>query len=108
MPMSFEVYDDGGGKARWRLRSTNGQTIAAAGEAFATRSNAKRAAAAFKANVAKNDFEIYADSGGKYRWRAKSRNGQTVASSGESFASQSSAKRAATNVQKSVSAATLS
>jgi uncharacterized protein len=66
MPMSFDVYDDSGGKARWRLQSSNGQTIASAGESFANRSNAKRAAAAFKANAAKTDFEVYADSGGKH------------------------------------------
>jgi hypothetical protein len=60
-------------------------TIASAGESFANRSNARRAAAAFKADAAKTDFEVYADSGGKHRWRARSRNGQTVASSGESF-----------------------
>ena len=107
MPMSFEVYDDGGGKARWRLKSSNGKLVASAGESFATRSNAKRAAAAFKANVAKNEFEVYADSGGRHRWRARSRNGQTVASSGESFDSASSARRAATNVQKNAGSATL-
>lgn len=44
-------------------------------------------------------FEIYADSGSKYRWRLKSSNGQTVASSGESFDSRSNAKRAAENVK---------
>jgi uncharacterized protein YegP (UPF0339 family) len=37
-------------------------------------------------------FEVYADTGGHYRWRLKASNGQTVASSGESFASKSNAK----------------
>ena len=40
-------------------------------------------------------FEIYPDKSGKYRWRAKARNGKTVACSGESFASQRNAERAA-------------
>lgn len=44
-------------------------------------------------------FEIYADSGGKYRWRLVSSNGQTVATSGESFASKSNAREAAENVK---------
>ena len=44
-------------------------------------------------------FEIYTDSAGKYRWRLVSSNGQTVASSGESFASQSNAREAAENVK---------
>ncbi len=36
-------------------------------------------------------FEVYADQGGNYRWRLKAANGQTVASSGESFASRANA-----------------
>jgi uncharacterized protein YegP (UPF0339 family) len=44
-------------------------------------------------------FEIYADTASKYRWRLKASNGQTVASSGESFDSRSNAKRAAENVK---------
>ena len=44
-------------------------------------------------------FEIYADAGGHYRWRLVASNGQTVASSGESFASKANARRAAENVK---------
>jgi uncharacterized protein len=52
-------------------------------------------------------FEIYSDSAGNYRWRLKSSNGQTVASSGESFDSKSNAKRAAENVKANVGSATI-
>lgn len=107
MPMSLEIYADKGGKARWRLKSSNGQTIASAGQAFASRASAKRSAEAFKANAEKNEFEVYADKSGGHRWRAKSSNGQTVASGGETFDSQSSARRAATNVQKNVGKASV-
>ncbi len=44
-------------------------------------------------------FEVYRDLGGMYRWRLKAGNGATVASSGESFASEYDARRAATNVK---------
>jgi uncharacterized protein YegP (UPF0339 family) len=44
-------------------------------------------------------FEVYADSGGNYRWRLKAANGQTVAASGESFASKANAREAAENVK---------
>ena len=44
-------------------------------------------------------IEIYQDSSGKYRWRLVSSNGQTVATSGESFASKSNAREAAENVK---------
>jgi len=52
-------------------------------------------------------IEVYEDSGGKSRWRLKSSNGQTVATGGEAFGSQASARRAATNVQKNVGTAGL-
>jgi hypothetical protein len=45
-------------------------------------------------------FEIYADASGSYRWRLVASNGQTVASSGESFASKANATRAAENVKE--------
>ena len=40
-------------------------------------------------------FEVYADTGGHYRWRLLSGSNK-VAASGESFASKSNAERAAT------------
>ncbi len=52
-------------------------------------------------------FEIYADAGGNYRWRLVSSNGQTVASSGESFASKANAIRAAENVRDHAGDATI-
>jgi uncharacterized protein YegP (UPF0339 family) len=45
-------------------------------------------------------FEVYADQGGHYRWRLKASNGQTVAPSGESFASKANAKEAAETVKE--------
>lgn len=50
-------------------------------------------------------FQIYSDSASKYRWRLKASNGQTVASSGESFDSKSNAKRAAENVKENAGSA---
>jgi uncharacterized protein YegP (UPF0339 family) len=44
-------------------------------------------------------FVVHADSAGKYRWRLESSNGQTIASSGESFASKPNARDAAENVK---------
>jgi uncharacterized protein YegP (UPF0339 family) len=40
-------------------------------------------------------IETYPDTGGRYRWRAKSKNGKVTAVSGESFASAGNAARAA-------------
>ena len=44
-------------------------------------------------------FVVYADAGGKYRWKLVSSNGQTTATSGESFASKSNARTAAQSVK---------
>lgn len=52
-------------------------------------------------------FVIYKDTGGKYRWRLVAGNGQTVASSGEAFESQSNARRAAENVKDNAGSATI-
>jgi uncharacterized protein len=103
--MTFSVYQDSGGNYRWRLTGGNGQTVAASGESFASRSNATRAADGFKANAKAYTFEVYADRVGKYRWRSKASNGERVATSGESFATRSNAQRAADNVQANVGSA---
>ena len=42
--MRCELYEDTGGKHRWRMVSSNGQTVASSGQGFSTRSNARRAA----------------------------------------------------------------
>lgn len=42
--MKFLVYTDSGGNYRWRLIASNGQTVASSGEAFDSKSNARRAA----------------------------------------------------------------
>jgi uncharacterized protein YegP (UPF0339 family) len=52
-------------------------------------------------------FVIYADSGGNYRWRLVSSNGQTIASSGESFASKANARGAAENIRDNAGKATI-
>jgi uncharacterized protein YegP (UPF0339 family) len=104
--MQLEVYAGAGGHHRWRLISTNGQTVASSGQGFASRSNAVRAATSFSANAGSHAFEVYADSGGKHRWRCNAANGQVVAGAGEAFASQSNARRAADSVQAGVGGAT--
>ncbi len=50
-------------------------------------------------------FETYPDKGGRYRWRARAKNGQITAVSGESFASHGNAKRALQNEVRAFTAA---
>jgi uncharacterized protein YegP (UPF0339 family) len=52
-------------------------------------------------------FQIYAGSDGQYRWRLVASNGQTIATSGESFASKANASRAAENIRDNAGKATI-
>jgi uncharacterized protein YegP (UPF0339 family) len=53
------------------------------------------------------EFVIYPDASGSYRWRLVASNGQTVASSGESFASKANARRAAESVKENAGKAAI-
>ncbi len=55
--------------------------------------------------MANAKFEVYPDSGGHFRWRLRSSNGQVTATSGESFSSHASAKHAAESVKEHAAAA---
>lgn len=96
--MRFEVYADSGGHHRWRLTAGNGQKVAASGEAFASRSNADRAARGFKAGAASATYSVW-DTAGKWYWHAAAANGETIATGGQPFVSRYDAQRAADNVR---------
>ncbi|PZQ90597.1 MAG: hypothetical protein DI534_05170 [Leifsonia xyli] len=100
MVVHFDVKADKGGNYSWWLIAGNGQTIAWAGESFASKSNATRAAESFKSGATAASYEVFQDAGGAWRWRAR-RGGNIVAVPGESFASKSNAQRAADHVRDS-------
>jgi uncharacterized protein YegP (UPF0339 family) len=103
--MRFVVANNSGGAPSWWLYAGNGQMVAWSGETFASLSNAKRSAEAFKGGASTARYEVYA-SGAEWRWRAW-HSSDKVASSGESFVSESNARRAAENLRDSAGAATL-
>ncbi|UJC79918.1 DUF1508 domain-containing protein [Rhodococcus erythropolis] len=102
----FSVGNTTGGQPSWWLYAGNNEKVAWAGETFASTSNARRAASAFKSGATSASYEVYLDAGTKWRWRAI-RGGNKVASSGESFASRANAQRAADNVRENAGTATL-
>jgi len=51
--LKFEIYADQAGKYRWRLVASNGQIVAASGESFASKANAKTAAENVRDNAGK-------------------------------------------------------
>jgi uncharacterized protein YegP (UPF0339 family) len=55
--VKFEIYADSSGKYRWRLIARNGQTVASSGEAFDSKSNARRAAENIRDNAGSADID---------------------------------------------------
>jgi hypothetical protein len=49
---TFELYEDRGGRYRWRLVHRNGNVIADCGGSYATPANAKQGIESVKANAA--------------------------------------------------------
>lgn len=96
--MYYVVGNTSSGHASWWLYANNNKMVAWAGEEFASRWNAERAARAFKSGASTARYEIYSDLAGLYRWRAW-RSSDKVAASGESFSSRSAAETAANNVR---------
>jgi uncharacterized protein len=99
MPWRYDVADDGAGHPRWLLCASSGQMVAYSGEAFDSFFNAALSAQHFKESANRLRYEIYADPEGSYRWRARARNGETVAASGASYGDWSQAEQAAESVR---------
>lgn len=105
--MRFEVKNTTGAapKPGWWLYAGNNKMVAWSGETFASTANATRAAEAFKSGAKTARYDVYADTGGSWRWRAW-RSSDKVASSGESFSSKAAAQTAAENVRDNAGSAT--
>lgn len=104
---TYEVYEDQGGRWRWRLRHDNGDIIADCGEGYASRGGAVDSIEGVKEYVGPADylradptaFEIYLDAGGEWRWRMVHRNGNILADCGEGYANRSGARRAVNRIR---------
>ncbi|MFD1645009.1 DUF1508 domain-containing protein [Haloarchaeobius litoreus] len=103
-PVSFEVFQDRGGKWRWRLVHRNGNIIGDSGQGYTRRRNAKRAIDAVRSGLEGGslEFERYEDTAGEHRWRLRSGNGELVADSGEGYASADGLEEAIERVERQV------
>ena len=101
----FHVKYNQAGAASWWLYANNNEMVAWAGESFASLSNARRAATAFKAGARSARYDVYQDQSGAWRWRAW-RGSDKVAASGEAFSSHYAAERAAVTVRDNAGRAT--
>ena len=55
--MKVMIYLDVDGRWRWRVRSSNGKTVACSGESFHDRYNAKRGAQAFVRSILSANYK---------------------------------------------------
>ncbi len=126
---TFELYEDAGGKYRWRLRYRNANVIADSAQGYSSRqkamqglrsvqSNAAGGAVVFFEDATEDDtaedvpvvpapesdatFELFEDSAGEFRWRLRHDNGNILADSGEGYASKSNVRRALQSVRAHV------
>ena len=51
MAAKFELYTDAKGEFRWRLKASNGQTIATGGEGYSSKANARNGIESVKKNA---------------------------------------------------------
>lgn len=57
MTATFELFKDGAGEWRWRLRHANGNIIADSGEGYTTKANAKKGIRSVKTNASDATIE---------------------------------------------------
>ena len=120
---TFEVYEDSAEQWRWRLEHVNGNIIADSSEGYASKQKAKQGLASVQSNApsayvedqSEDDpepdateggsdatFEIFADTGGKWRWRLRHDNGNIIADGGQGYASKQKAKQGLNSVRQNV------
>lgn len=103
MPGKFELYKDKGGKFRFRLKASNGQTILAS-QGYSTKVAAKNGIASVQRNSAVDAQFERKDSKGKFMFNLKATNGQVVGTS-ERYGTERACENGVKSVAKSASGA---
>ena len=106
----FELYEDDGGKYRWRLVHDNGNIIADSGEGYTSKQKARQGIESVTKNASPASylqfdpasFEIYRDSAGEWRWRFVHKNGNILAAASEGYTRRRDAKRAVDSIREDV------
>ena len=83
----------------WWIYAEDNVLTAWSGETYDSQASARLACESFKALVATCTIQIDEDNSGNLRWSAYALNGQKIGTSGFSFASRASAKRAVRDVR---------
>jgi amphi-Trp domain-containing protein len=120
---TFEVYEDSAEQWRWRLKHRNGNVIADSSEGYASKQKAKQGLESVRSNApgayvedhstddpesdataggSDATFEIFEDSGGKWRWRLRHDNGNIIGDGGQGYASKQKCKQGLDSVRRNV------
>ena len=109
--VKFEVYQDASSEYRWRLVAAEGKdakVLATGGQGYKAKADAKHGVEILQKGAAeKLTFESYQDKVEGFRWRAKSSNGQVVASSPSSFKTKADCDAALDLIKKNAATATV-
>ncbi|GGJ08693.1 hypothetical protein GCM10008995_18200 [Halobellus salinus] len=118
---TFEVYEDSAEQWRWRLRHVNGNIIADSSEGYASKQKATQGLESVRTNApgayiedhstddpepdateggSSATFEIFEDTGGKWRWRLRHDNGNIIADGGQGYASKQKATQGLRSVRQ--------
>lgn len=99
--LSFEIYQDSAKEYRWRLKDADGKVLATAGQGYKAKESATKGVKRMQAEAnGKLTFEIYEDNAKAFRWRAKSSNGQVVASTTTGYKAKSDCEKIVDVIKK--------
>ena len=99
--LKFEIYKDKSDEFRWRLK--DGDTVlGTGGQGYAKKADAKKGVERMQKDAGTDalTFEVYEDNAKKYRWRAKVKNGNVVASSSSGYDKKEEAEKAVKEIEK--------
>jgi len=94
--LKFEVFKDKSGEFRWRLKDGDTE-LGNSGQGYTKKADAMNGAERIQkdgADEKKVTFEVYEDNGKKFRWRAKVKNGNTIAASAKGYEKKEDAEAA--------------
>lgn len=110
----FDFFIDRAGEHRWRLKDTNGKTVADSGEGYGSLRDAKNGADVFtrlgpdaaehetesaSGSATNPDFEYFPGKDGQWYWHFEAANGKITADGAEGYVSKSNVTRAIANVK---------
>jgi uncharacterized protein YegP (UPF0339 family) len=98
--LKFEVYQDNAKEFRWRLKATNGEVLATAGQGYKAKADCKNGVERIMKNADKLKFEVYEDNKKESRFRIIASNGQTIGSSSQGYKSKTDCDHAVDLIKK--------